>query len=232
MRAKYEIGFRFPFGVIVDKKPIHECIAIAAFIKSDLKFPSNTIYYTLKMKQWEFFRGLIWNDDPSCLLLEDEEGDNHDFALGDKWADAYFNGPDSCMTKRSHFGNLQFLHAMATEEGEPAQKTKQNLMLWLEVMYKLACGNQGVSADDQLNSRFPQDFNRQTDPSGSNTLRELIMATTPSYRYLLLDRRALGICLHIIQDSYAIGHVQRRLRNCQDLAPRDSKGQFMSDFSK
>lgn len=207
LRAKYEIGFKLPFGVIVDKKPIHESIAIAAFIKSDLKFPSNTIYYTLKMKQWESFRGLIWNDDPSCLLLNDEEGDNHDFGIGKKWKDAFFHGADSCMTKRSHFGNLQFLHAMATKEGEPARETKQNLMLWLEVMYKLACGNQEVSENDQLNVRFPKDFSTQTIPSGSQRLRDLIIATTPRYKYLLLDRRALGICLHIIQDSYAVGHT-------------------------
>ena len=232
LRAKYEIGFRYTFGAIVDKKPIHECIAIAAFINSNLKFPPNTIYQTLKTKQWEFFRGLIWNDDPSCLLLNDKEGDNHDFGFGIEWADAFFNGPAGCMTKRSHFGNLRFLHAMATRKEESAEETKQNLMLWLEIMYKLACGNQGVSGNDQLNIRFPKDFDRQTDPSGSRTLRDLIMATTPSYKYLLLDRRALGICLHIVQDSYAVGHTQRRLRNCQDLAPRDSKGELLLDFSK
>lgn len=167
LRAKYEIGFKLPLGVIVDKKPIHESIAIAAFIKSDLKFPPNTIYDSLETKQWEFFRGLIWNDDPSCLLLNDEEGDNHDFGVGIEWRNAFNDGPDSCMTKRSHFGNLQFLHAMATKEGEPARETKKNLMLWLEAMYKLACGNQGVSEKDQLKFIFPNDFNRQTDPSGS-----------------------------------------------------------------
>ena len=231
LKAKYEIGFKYTFGVIVDKKSIHESIAIAAVIRSDLKFPSNTIYYTLKTKQWEFFRGLIWNDDPSCLLLNDEEGDNHDFGLGIEWADAFYNGPDSCMTKRSHIGNLQFLHAMATKEGEPARETKQNLMLWLEVMYKLACGNQEVSENDQLNIRFPKDLNSQTVPSGSLRLRDLIIATTPSCKYLLLDRKALGICSHIIQDLYAVGHTQRRLRNCQDLAPRDSKGEFILEFS-
>ena len=221
--AKYQIGFETPLG-LVNKKPVHESIAIAAFINSNINFPSGVEYSNLDQKQWEYIRGLIWNDDPSCLLLKDLHGNNHSFGIGAEWFDAFLFGPPNCMTKRSHFGNLQFLHAMATQVGEPAQTTKQNLMLWLEVMYKLACGDQGISSTDQLATRFPNDFKASTVPLGSATLKDLILATTPSYGWVKLECRALGICLHTIQDSYAIGHVQRRLLNPQDLAPRNRQG--------
>ncbi len=223
MRAKYDMGFRGK-NIIGLKDPVHESIAIAAFINSNIHFPSNSRYDNLNQKQWEYFRGLIWNDDPSCLLLNDSYGDNHDFGWGKDWWDAFTDGPENCMTKRSHFGNLQFLHAMATKLGEPAQTTKDKLMPWLEVMYKLACGDQGVSPNDKLAARFPNDFNDTTVPNGWATLKDLILATTPGYGWVKFERRALGICLHIIQDSYAIGHVQRRVLNPQDLAGRDGEG--------
>ena len=191
-----------------------------------MKLSTNAIYQNLTQQQWEYFRGVIWNDDPSCLLLKDEEGDNHAFGVGIEFLNAFYNGPSNCMTKRSHFGNLQFLHGMATDVGEPAQTTKDKLMLWLEVMYKLACGNQGVAGSDKLAARFPKDFDNSTDPNGDATLNNLILGTTPSYKYVKLERRALGICMHIIQDSYAVGHTQRRFLNCQDLAPRDDQGAF------
>lgn len=223
LSAKYEIGFEAP-GDIVNKEPVHESIAIAAFINSNIHFQSGVKYDNLNQKQWEYIRGLIWNDDPSCLLLNDSHGNNHDFGVGIDWYRAFRYGPDNCMTKRSHFGNLQFLHAMAPKVGEPALTTKHNLMGWLEVMYKFACGGQGVASTDQLAEKFPNDFNASTVPNGSATLKELILATTPSYGWANLERRALGICLHIIQDSYAIGHTQRCLCNPEDLAPRDQQG--------
>ncbi|KAL8793411.1 MAG: hypothetical protein Q9195_003997 [Heterodermia aff. obscurata] len=224
IEAKYEIGFDIVnFGV---KKPIHETIAIAAMIKSEMHFPSNVRYKILNQQQWEYFRGLIWNDDPSCLLLNNSVGNNHDFGYGIEFYKAFTEGPQNCMTKRSHFGNLQFLHAMATHAGEPAQTTKNKLMSWLEVMYKLACGNQGISPTDKLSARFPQDFDNTTVPNGDATIRDLILATTPSYGWVKIERRALGFCMHVIQDSFAIGHTQRRLLNCQDLMLRDKHGFF------
>ena len=226
LSAKYEIGFEAPLG-IVNKRPLHETIAIAAFIRSKVHFPVGVKYDNLTQKQWEFIRGLIWNDDPSCLLLNNSYGNNHDFGIGYAWYDAFIHGPDNCMTKRSHFGDLQFLHAMATKAGEQAETTKQHLMEWLEIMYKLACGDQGISPTDQLASKFPSHFDNSTTPNGSATLRELILATTPSYGWVNLERRALGICLHIVQDSYTIGHAQRLLLNPQDLAPRDQQGESL-----
>ncbi|KAI0597621.1 hypothetical protein F4775DRAFT_602036 [Biscogniauxia sp. FL1348] len=137
--------------------PVHETIAIAAFILSKKPLPKGTTYHNLNDKQWEYFRGAWYSD--------------------------FETGPPSYMIRRFHFGDLQFLHAMGGTDGELPAETQRKILRWFEVMYKLACGDQGVSDTDQL---------RQS--SGE---------CTPNYYKPDIQRRALGICLHMITDSYA-----------------------------
>ena len=222
VNAKFEIGFDVPGHF--DKQPIHESIAIAAFIRSLVVFPKATTYNNLNHKQWEYFRGMIWNDDPSCLLFKKSDNDNRLFGIGAEWYQAFTSGPPNCMTQRSHFGNLQFLHAMGVHEGEKPHDTRDRFLKWMGVMYKLACGNQKVSELQPLRDHFPELFNGSTYPSGGTTLRDLILADRPEYKDSNIPLRALGICMHIIQDSYAVGHVQRRLANPQDFVGRDDHG--------
>ena len=224
LHARFEIGFENGLGSISKKNPIHEDIAIAAFIRSKVALPTETTYDGLNNQQWEYFRGLIWNDDPSCYLFNDNPKDNHEFSTGAKWLWDYEMGDSGCMIQRSHFGNLQFLHGMGTKSGEKPEATRARLVSWLEVMYKLACGNQGITEDDKLSDCLSQHFNEATDPSGDKTLRDLLLADTPSYKNSNISMRALGSCLHTIQDSYAIGHTQRRLINPHDLEERDKDG--------
>ncbi|KAI1635418.1 hypothetical protein F4809DRAFT_664250 [Biscogniauxia mediterranea] len=224
LRAKFEIGFDAPGGPFFDKSPVHESIVIAAFIQSQVYVPRGTGYHNLNAKQWEYVRGLVWNDDPSCLLFVDRSDSNHRYSDGIDWAREYKQGEADCMTQRSHFGNLQFLHAMGCEDGEKPEVTKAKLIKWLEVMYKLACGE--ISEQDQLKQHFGKGFTDKTVPSGDNTLRQLLLAKTPNYPGTDVRRRALGTCLHIISDSYAVGHTQRRLRNGGDYAGRDGRGRY------
>ncbi len=51
MRAKYDMGFKGK-NIIGLKDPVHETIAIAAFINSNIHFPSNSRYDNLNQKQW------------------------------------------------------------------------------------------------------------------------------------------------------------------------------------
>lgn len=222
IRAKYDIGVGISYPVETKlKHPIHESIAIAAFINSNIPFPRGTFYNNINDKQWEYFRGLLWNDDPSCLLFLDDAEDSRLFGLGIEWLDEYKFGDDSCMTRRSHLGNLQFLHGMGSYEGEDPIETRQRLLDWLQIMYKLACGDQGVSEDGHLKKHFPQHFGKDTTPSKHDTLRDLLLATTPGYARANIKQRALGSCLHIIADSFALGHTHRRLRNPLDLAEQE-----------
>jgi hypothetical protein len=50
------------------------------------------------------------------------------------------------------------------------------------------------------------------------------MGATPSYRAAEMQKRALGSCLHVITDSYAVGHTQRRLLNGPEYDGRDAQG--------
>jgi hypothetical protein len=127
------------------------------------------------------------------------------------------------MTQRSHFGDLQFLHAMGAADHEMPHTTRERMLHWMGVMYKLACGNQGVSENQSLREHFDDSMFNGT-PSGRSSLRDLILADRPEYRASNIPLRALGICMHMIQDSYAMGHVQRRLLNRWDFERRDKNG--------
>ena len=229
LSAEYEIGFNGPFGLPV-KQSIHEDMAIAAFIGSKLPFPKGTEYNNLNPNQWEYMRGLIWSDDPTCLLFVDSPESNNQLGLGKEFLQEFFLGPEFGITKRSHFGDLQFLHGMGSQTNEDPNVTKKNMIAWLEVVYKLAIG-QDVSEADRLDKRFPDLFNASSNPSGNVDLRHLFLGTTPSYRKANIPRRALGHCLHMIQDSYAVGHTLRRLTNPDDLDGNDEDGMSYPDQS-
>ena len=224
VRARYHFGFHAPLGA-VDHKPIHELITIAAMIQSKYYTPKASDYNNLTPKQWELIRGVIWNDDPSCLLFNDSTTSNHDFGLGIEWLGAFESDDPRGMTRRSHFGDLQFLHAMAAFKGEAAQTTKDNLMIWMAVLYKLACGNQGISEQDTLASVFNgKFFDDSWTPSSKSSLKDLLLATTTKYMHTDIQMRALGVCIHIISDSFAVGHTKRIWLNPQDLDPSAPDG--------
>lgn len=224
MRANYELGFHSwldPLGLL-QTSPVHENIAIAAFINSELPLPKGTDPNNLSAEQWEYFRGLVWPDDPRCLLFNDSQKDNRIYSNGVDWAMAYKFGQQHNLTRRSHFGDLQFLHSMGSTVGEAPQVTRDKLLQWMGIMYRLALGQDGVSENDSVTKHFPESvFGPEW---GSSSLRALLLSTTPSYDRANVRRRALGVCLHMIQDSYAVGHVRRQLRNPEDLLGPDGNG--------
>lgn len=142
VRVNYDFGVRVPLPTEkLDWRPIHESIVIDAFIRLKILFSKGTFYNNINDKQWEYFRGIIWNDDPSCLLFIDDFKDNRHFGTGFEWGQAYLGIGDGCsMTVRTHRGDLQFLRAMGSFDGEGPQDTRSHILKWIEVMYKLACG--------------------------------------------------------------------------------------------
>jgi hypothetical protein len=139
-------------------QPVHESMTIAALIASKFPISEGTTYKNAPKEIKEFLRGCVWNDDPGCLLFEQDAHDNYKLSDGIQWGAEYksaegglvggFIGfitrtPQQTITGRSHFGDLQFLHAMAAQEKEEPQETKSKIMMWLEIMYKLSVGDQG-----------------------------------------------------------------------------------------
>ena len=218
--------------------PVHETMTIAALIASDFKIDRNITIYKLKdnPKAYpeinDFIRGVIWNDDPACELFDDNDNnDNFDYSTGATWLTYFLRGKyenpfdEHNIIGRSHFGDLQFLHGMAAEKGEWPTDTRNNIMNYLELMYKLACGNVEVKSDTEIkNTWLGRYFTAFSTPDKFYELRGLLTAyhKTPAN----VRHRALGSCFHLIQDSYTHGHTRRLLKNPQDQDTSSRKSDY------
>lgn len=119
----------------------------------------------------------------------------------------YFDGNSSRwnIMYRSHFGDLQFLHAMASRDGERAGDTQTRILMWAKFAWGVATGDQDPAT---LMSQVPvkglSDYFRRSGQSvldlytlGNSSLRREVRSV------------AFGNLLHVVQDSFAFGHTQR-----------------------
>ncbi|KAF7441486.1 hypothetical protein A1F99_142160 [Pyrenophora tritici-repentis] len=165
VEAQFKIGFD-TIGGLLHWQPVHEEIAIAAFIRSNLHFPRA----------------------PHTTISTQSSG----------------------ITPRH--GQRRQRRSQYDQEKHP----------YLARSHVQARSWQGVNERDLLCDKLPGSFKAST--SGNQTLRDLLLGNTPEYRKADISHRALGVCLHMIQDSYAVGHTLRRLKNPNDLAGRDKDG--------
>lgn len=113
---------------------------------------------------------------------------------------------------RSHFGDLQFLHGMAAEDGELPQVTQQKILDWLEFAWKVSSGE---ITDSTFLKNIPitsikyhfgctdwrvSDIYILGRQGGKKPGENL----TPRIRDI-----AFGSVLHTVQDSFAAGHTFR-----------------------
>jgi hypothetical protein len=226
MAASKEHGVNFavaggPGGCL--HSPLHESITLAALISTGYNVASGTTLESASNADWEYIRGAVWNDDPACLLFDDYDDANHTYSTGMMWGYYYKAGEydweedksDKMRnpTGRSHYGDLQFLHCMASKFGERPEETKRKLMKWLSVLWKLANGEEGITPDTVISktdlAEFCPNFSL---PANWGTLRYLLSGES-TFEALDILRRALGSMFHIIQDSYSLGHTRRTLLN-------------------
>lgn len=153
----------------------------------------------------QFLRGVVWADDPMGLLFDNEQ-DMTDYSSGLQW---YRNfNPDlrndrANLEARSHFGDLQFLHGMASADNEAATTTKQQALDWARFVIDVAAGR--IDGDRRLET-IP--LTRRLFPATpSATVKRLFGWGGASDRDV--RQRAVGILFHLIQDSHAHGHVDR-----------------------
>ena len=159
-------------------------------------------------------RGVWWNDDPEQLL---NSVNYPRFALNMARAERDARTPGeitsaSRMQYRSHYGDLQFLHAMAAADGEPAGETRRKMLDWLEFAYAVASGRldsaRTLGEVDMATSR--EFFAGQADWTVAK-----LFNPRESLGEDLLPEHALGSMLHVIEDSFAAGHTGRKA----DAAP-------------
>jgi len=207
-------------------QPVHENLTLAALFhmgdegwtqtRGDTKFDGIAhpeIWYagnqeTIKWarRQFEYMRGVIWNDDPTCMMFNDKTDDNSSYGTGYDWYmqfkeldrnqgpigltqklrypsdEAWQNHVNHSLIRRSHFEDLQFLHSMACSKSELASETKHKIMIWLEVMYQVA-NREGKYDGGNIQIRdtpLAQLFTSDTEPKDTATLRDLLLGRTPS----------------------------------------------------
>ena len=119
----------------------------------------------------------------------------------------------SVVPMRSHFGDMQFLHAMAARSGESAAETRENVLRWSEFAYRVARGEIDPRSTI-FGLRTSPALDRDTGAWVATlfrglsakkwTVQDMFLADAESVRL-----KALGSLLHLVQDSYSAAHVKR-----------------------
>jgi hypothetical protein len=120
----------------------------------------------------------------------------------------FFTNRNGVILNRSHFGDLQFLHSMASRVGDRAQETKVSILMWAEFAYKVA--SESIPAKTPLKNvpvaGFEKLFRNQ-----EATVENLFLLGDTTYRGSQLRDFAFGTLLHMVQDSFSESHVSRDL---------------------
>lgn len=172
--------------------------------------------------------GVRWNDDPpfrlepggpkvpgSCKVQETIRFTTQPLC----WAALFKNAAEEAargrvfdesshapLLHRSHFGDLQFIHGMASRLGEAPESTRDDILGWAEFAWRVDGKELGLEVAmsavpvARVADRFRQSGLRVQDlyTLGNQALR----------RYV--NDVAFGSLLHLVQDSFAGGHVERR----------------------
>lgn len=138
-------------------------------------------------------------------------------------------GPGSYLLYRSHFGDLQFFHSMAARDGEPAWETMQRMRMWARFLWGIAIKE--IPTDEyirlldieQLGQYFPGDM------TAINLLATGIVAVRKN-----LDEVAMGVLLHMVQDSFSQAHTGRSTETgvqCKDIPRFPQPGKISQFYS-
>lgn len=121
---------------------------------------------------------------------------------------------DGTILARSHFGDLQFLHAMAAQAGTSAMETRRQILMWAEFTWRVQSHNRDESIPPGTRmgavpvSGMVEHFPAQEE----RTVEMLFTVGRPWVRHQIRDI-AFGSLLHMVQDSFAGGHAARRQRD-------------------
>jgi len=168
-------------------------------------------------------RGVWWNDDPDQLLysihyptwlVRQRHAGRLARADRDRPGQPPTINSSYRMQYRSHYGDLQFLHAMANADGDAATDVQQRILDWARFAYAVAMGE--ILPETRL-----EDVDEPIVQSYFETRPGWSVGYLFAPRYVLRDRpdpdtgrrpvadTALGSILHMIQDSYSRPHTKR-----------------------
>jgi hypothetical protein len=174
-------------------------------------------------------RGVWWNDDPEQDLYKARQlrWFTHMTDAKQRAKSSKYNiGYKYYLVYRSHYGDMQFLHSMASKEGETADTTKNNMFKWLEFVYNISIGN---ITRNQKFSEVDLKISKEYFPNKQDW--EIDWELQPRYRLknekLDFKLHALGSFLHIIQDSYSAAHTSRNYKKT-NTCPKGTLESFNS----
>lgn len=170
--------------------------------------------------------GVRWNDDPPFRLHPDQArnlpcktDETVRFITQPKcWAGLFWDAEKKAkegasmdansgysLLHRSHFGDLQFLHAMASKDGELPQVTRQKILMWIEFTWRVASHEYrlGTRLRDVEVDGFAEHFGKT-----EWNVQDLFTLGNVALRRNI-DEVAFGSLLHVVEDSFAQGHVDR-----------------------
>lgn len=155
-------------------------------------------------------RGAMWNDDPRNLFFDDQKGTSN-YSSGALWLEEFDEGekdrPGS-LTARSHYGDLLFLHGMASQGTKP-EETRARVLAWSRFCVDVATGR---LHRDTLLSQVPGLADLFRKGQRQWTVADLFAGSKGGSRNLsdeALRQRAAGSLLHLIQDSWCAAHTER-----------------------
>jgi hypothetical protein len=239
--------------------PVHEVITHRIYgCTYDFKFCSSP------PSPYEFatnalIAGVRWNDNPRFELIESTGGaqkncvgipiylPDHAICWGKLFYDAnkgakkgkvYDGNSGHALLYRVHFGDMQFLHAMASRDGEPASETKAKIMAWAEFSYKVARGE--IKHSDYLYKCGIPEIEKLFSKKRGWTVQMLLTWDDPTYQprrvkgelqdEAFLDL-AFGTLLHMIEDSFSKSHVSRNPpsgNKCERVPNYDQPGKIIT----
>lgn len=201
----------------VGQSDIHERITQRAYDMAGVGMPAQAI------------TGVRWNDNPPALRAGALYGGCTGAEIVDGvlcWTgmmrvdriaiETLTMRENSIAPMRSHFGDMQFLHAMAGRAGESAAETRANVMRWAEFAWRVATGEiasrQKVAGLHSTGSDMAQWLGTLFRSASKKhwTVQDLFLAEPSSVRGV-----AFGSLLHLVEDSYSAAHVQRRTGRVQ-----------------
>jgi len=188
--------------------PVHETLTLHALIVGGVLLSGATAEDEAAA---QFIRGVFWNDDPYAQLLAGNDFSPLQPSLGPAWyldfksakrqAKTGVGFQDMDLLGRSHFGDLQFLHGMADRDGVKADDTAKRMLAWASVAYRIALGDIDHRKPLKMDSVADGLLSSAAEMSAMRLLRAKTKSETRA--------RAFGALLHMVQDSYARGHVSR-----------------------
>lgn len=108
---------------------------------------------------------------------------------------------------RSHFGDLQFLHSMASDGNEDPKVTRGHILTWAEFTWRLALKEYSPST---LLKDIPVEGMKEIFGMNGWDINDIFRLGNPQLEGIdNLAEVAFGSLLHVVEDSFALGHVER-----------------------